>query len=60
MVGRLTIPITEGNIYREATGTMELKRQAYDKKIGRYTEKEIAYGNPLFNAKSMAFRCCAA
>ncbi|MEO1340195.1 MAG: DUF1071 domain-containing protein [Cyanobacteria bacterium J06635_13] len=60
MVGRLTIPTSEGNVYREATGTEELKRQAYDKKIGRYTEKEIAYGDPSSNAESMAFRRCAA
>ena len=60
MVGRLTIPTSEGNVYREATGTEELKRQAYDKKIGRYAEKEIAYGDPSSNAESMAFRRCAA
>ena len=60
MVGRLTIPTSEGNVYREATGTEELKRQAYDQKIGRYTEKEIAYGDPSSNAESMAFRRCAA
>jgi hypothetical protein len=60
IVGRLTIPTSEGNIYREASGTEELKRQAFDKKIGRYTEKEIAYGDPSSNAESMAFRRCAA
>ena len=60
MVGRLTIPTSEGNIYREATGTEELKRQAYDKNLKRYTEKEIAYGDPSSNAESMAFRRCAA
>ena len=60
IVGRLTIPTSEGNIYREAGGTEELKRQAYDKKMGRYMEKEIAYGDPLSNAESMAFRRCAA
>ena len=59
VVGRLTIPTSEGNVYREASGTEELKRQAYDKKIGRYTEKEIAYGDPSSNAESMAFRRCA-
>jgi len=60
IVGRLTIPTKQGNVYREASGTEELKRQAYDKKIGRYTEKEIAYGDPSSNAESMAFRRCAA
>ena len=60
VVGRLTIPTSEGNVYREASGTEELKRQAYDKKMGRYTEKEIAYGDPSSNAESMAFRRCAA
>ncbi len=59
IVGRLTIPTSEGLVYREASGTEELKRQAYDKKIGRYTEKEIAYGDPSSNAESMAFRRCA-
>ena len=60
VVGRLTIPTSEGNIYREASGTEELKRQSYDKKMGRYMEKEIAYGDPSSNAESMAFRRCAA
>ncbi|MGL6342138.1 MAG: Rad52/Rad22 family DNA repair protein [Waterburya sp.] len=60
IVGRLTIPTSEGNVYREASGTEELKRLAYDKKLERYTEKEIAYGDPSSNAESMAFRRCAA
>jgi hypothetical protein len=60
IVGRLTIPTSEGNVYRESGGTEELKRQAYDNKIGKYIEKEIAYGDPLSNAESMAFRRCAA
>ena len=60
IVGRLTVPTSKGNVYREAGGTEELKRQAYDKKMGRYTEKELAYGDPLSNAESMAFRRCAA
>ncbi|MEM8723109.1 MAG: DUF1071 domain-containing protein [Cyanobacteria bacterium P01_G01_bin.39] len=60
MVGRLTIPTSEGNIYREAAGTEELKRHTYDKKLERYVDKEIAYGDPSSNAESMAFRRCAA
>jgi hypothetical protein len=60
VVGRLTLTTSEGNIYREATGTEELKRLAYDKKLEQYTEKEIAYGDPSSNAESMAFRRCAA
>ena len=59
MIGRLTIPTSEGTVYREASGTEELKKQAYDKKMGRYMEKEIAYGDPSSNAESMAFRRCA-
>jgi hypothetical protein len=60
IIGRLTILTSEGYVYREAGGTEELKRQAYDSKIGKYIEKEIAYGDPLSNAESMAFRRCAA
>jgi hypothetical protein len=60
IIGRLTIPTSEGNIYREASGTEELKKQSYDQKMGKYTEKEIAYGDPSSNAESMAFRRCAA
>lgn len=60
MVGRLTIPTSEGNIYREAAGTEELKRHTYDKKLERYVDKEIAYGDPSSNAESMAFCRCAA
>lgn len=46
LVGRLTIPTSEGNIYREATGTESLNCSNY--------------GDPSSNAESMAFRrCCA-
>lgn len=60
LIGRLTIPTKDGNIYREASGTEELKKQTYDSKMGRYTQSEIAYGDPSSNAESMAFRRCAA
>lgn len=60
MIGRLTLITSEGKIYREASGTEELKKQSYDEKMGRYMEKEIAYGDPSSNAESMAFRRCAA
>lgn len=60
LVGRLTVPTSEGNIYREATGTEELKRQAYDKKLQRYVEKEIAYGDPSSNAERQRVRACDA
>ncbi|AFZ38244.1 hypothetical protein Sta7437_4806 (plasmid) [Stanieria cyanosphaera PCC 7437] len=60
IVGRLTIPTSEGNVYREATGTEELKREKYNKDNNSYEVKEIAYGDPSSNAESMAFRRCAA
>ena len=56
LTGRLTIPTAEGNIYREATGTEELKRT--DKETGDILE--LAYGDPSSNAESMAFRRAAA
>jgi hypothetical protein len=46
LVGRLTIPTAEGNIYREATGTESLTTSSY--------------GDASSNAESMAFRRCAA
>lgn len=46
LTGRLTIPTSEGNIYREATGTESLNCSSY--------------GDPSSNAESMAFRRCAA
>lgn len=50
LVGRLTVPTTEGHVWREATGTELLKRD----------ESELAYGDPSSNAESMAFRRAAA
>ena len=55
MVGRLTIPTLEGNVYREASGTEELKREKYNKDTEEYEIKELAYGDPSSNAESMAF-----
>ncbi|MEL7054277.1 MAG: DUF1071 domain-containing protein [Cyanobacteria bacterium J06588_5] len=55
LTGRLTIPTAEGNIYREATGTEELKRLD---KHGQLVE--LAYGDPSSNAESMALRRAAA
>jgi len=46
IVGRLTIPTSEGNVYREATGTESLDCSSY--------------GDPSSNAESMSFRRCAA
>lgn len=46
LVGRLTIPTCEGNVYREATGTETLNCSSY--------------GDPSSNAESMAFRRAAA
>ena len=55
LVGRLTIPTSEGNVYREATGTELLKDTDRNGQ-----PKEIAYGDPSSKAESMAFRrCCA-
>ena len=46
LIGRLTIPTSEGNVYREATGTERLDCSNY--------------GDPSSNAESMAFRrACA-
>jgi len=46
LVGRLTIPTSEGNVYREASGTESLNCSSY--------------GDPSSNAESMAFRrACA-
>ena len=53
--GRLTIPTAEGNVYREATGTEELKRRDKDGE-----SVELAYGDPSSNAESMALRRAAA
>ena len=60
MIGRLTIPTSEGNIYREASGTEELKREKFNSETGELEIKEIAYGDPSSNAESQAFRRCAA
>lgn len=71
LIGRLTIPTAEGNLYREATGTEELKdskvirdrdgnvfRDEYDRPMS--DRVELAYGDPSSNAESMAFRRAAA
>lgn len=55
LVGRLTIPTADGSLYREATGTEELKRTN-----DNGTSVELAYGDPSSNAESMAFRRAAA
>lgn len=60
ITGRLTVPTSEGHIYREATGTEELKREVTDQETGEVFIEEIVYGDPSSNAESMAFRRCAA
>lgn len=55
LIGRLTIPTSEGNLYREASGSELLKDVD---KNGQ--PKEIPYGDPVTNAESQAFRRCAA
>jgi len=60
LVGRLTIPTSDGLVWREATGTECLKETKTDKVTGEVIEREIAYGDPSSNAESMAFRrACA-
>lgn len=54
LVGRLTVPTSEGHVCREATGTELLKREDKD------GISELAYGDPSSNAESMAFRRAAA
>jgi Protein of unknown function (DUF1071) len=56
VVGRLTITTQEGTVYRDATGTEELKEM--DSKTGEI--RELTYGDPSSNAESMAFRRAAA
>jgi len=46
LIGRLTIPTSDGDFYREATGTESLDCSSY--------------GDASSNAESMAFRRCAA
>jgi hypothetical protein len=60
VTGRITIPSSEGNIYREAMGTETLKEEYTDKTDGTKKLRELAYGDPCSNAESMAFRRCAA
>lgn len=60
LIGRLTIPTSSGPIYREATGTEELKELVTDKTTGEQIIRELAYGDPSSNAESMAFRRAAA
>lgn len=55
LVGRLTVPTAEGNLYREATGTEALRRVDDEGEV-----KDLAYGDPSSNAESMAFRRAAA
>lgn len=74
LIGRLTIPTSSGDIFREATGTEQLKEDKeiwIGEKPNRYPVKddlgrnmteprELAYGDPSSNAESMAFRRAAA
>ncbi len=60
MVGRLSIPTSDGVITREASGTEVLKRRIWNYDTERFDEKELPYGYPSSNSESMAFRRCAA
>ena len=59
MIGRLTIPTSEGTVYREASGTEELKREKFNSETQEIEIKELAYGDPSNNAESMCFRRAA-
>lgn len=48
VIGRLTIPTSEGNVYREASGTEVLKREKYNKDTGEYESKELARARSIF------------
>ena len=56
LVGRLTLNTADGIIWREASGTEELKE--WSEKKQQITE--LAYGDPSSNSESMAFRRAAA
>lgn len=56
MVGRLTIPAADGEIWREGSGTEALKE--VNRKTGEI--QDIAYGDPSSNAESQSFRRAAA
>lgn len=72
LIGRLSIPTSEGLVYREATGTELLKEakiikdpatkepmmEDWGKPLKEFVE--LAYGDPSSNAESMAFRRAAA
>jgi hypothetical protein len=74
LIGRLSIPTSEGLVYREATGTELLKedkqiwlgekpnqkplKDEFDRIVTE--QRELAYGDPSSNAESMAFRRAAA
>jgi hypothetical protein len=60
LVGRLTIPASDGDFCREATGTEALKEEYFDKEAGEKRLREIAYGDVSANAESQCFRRCAA
>jgi len=60
IVGRLSIPCADGDVWREATGTECLKEIKTDKGTGEVIVKELAYGDPTSNAEAMALRRAAA
>jgi hypothetical protein len=60
LVAKLSIFALEGVFTREATGTELLKREAWNKELGKKEEKELAYGDPSSKAESMALRRAAA
>lgn len=60
LTGRLTIPTANGLLWREATGTEQLKELFFNKNSQQWEWREIAYGDPSSNAESMALRRAAA
>ena len=60
LVGRLTLVMAEGEVYREATGTELLLQERFDTDSKEHYLADLAYGDPSSNAESMAFRrACA-
>lgn len=60
LTGRLTISTANGTLWREATGTEQLKTPYFNKTSKQWEWREIAYGDPSSNAESMALRRAAA
>ena len=58
--GGLTIVASDITTTRYAGATELLKQRRWDKNLKEYVIQELAYGDPMSNAESKAFRRCAA